>query len=149
VRGKAAPKEALKEIAKRTAGKLYEEHVDIFKGALVEVESAVREVELKYGGYSFIPPASTYHKFMTGLQGGKMSSSIPESYIALTDKPEEGVKVIRQRPGKETLEEQRVRWRIANGVRIAGFILSKMICRRSIKTILGGTRVAELHSQHS
>src|SRR3990170_5935987 len=64
VRGKAAPKEALKEIAKRTAGKLYEEHVDIFKGSLVQVESVVREMELKYGGYSFIPPASTYHKFM-------------------------------------------------------------------------------------
>lgn len=30
VRGKAAPKEALMEIAKRTGGKLYDEHVDIF-----------------------------------------------------------------------------------------------------------------------
>ncbi len=31
IRGKSAPKEALKEIAERTRGKLYEEHVDIFK----------------------------------------------------------------------------------------------------------------------
>lgn len=30
VRGKSAPKEALMEIAKRTGGKLYGEHVDIF-----------------------------------------------------------------------------------------------------------------------
>ena len=30
IRGKAAPKEALMEIAKRTGGKLYDEHVDIF-----------------------------------------------------------------------------------------------------------------------
>ena len=30
VRGKVAPKEALMEIAKRTGGKLYDEHVDIF-----------------------------------------------------------------------------------------------------------------------
>ena len=111
VRGKAASKESLKEIAKRTAGKLYEEHVDIFKCTLGEVESAVREVELKYGGYSFIPPASTYHKFMTGLQGGKMSSSIPESYIALTDKPEDGAKkVMRAKTGgRVTLEEQKVK----------------------------------------
>ncbi|VVB96182.1 Tryptophan--tRNA ligase [uncultured archaeon] len=111
VRGKAAPKDALKEISKRTGGKLYEEHVDILiysRQILAEVESIVREVELKYGGYAFMPPASTYHKFMTGLQGGKMSSSIPESYIALTDKPEDGAKkVMRAKTGgRVTLEEQ-------------------------------------------
>ncbi len=111
VRGKAAPKDALKEIAKRTGGKLYEEHVDILisKQTLAQVESIVREVELKYGGYAFMPPASTYHKFMTGLQGGKMSSSIPESYIALTDKPEEGAKKVMRAitGGRVTLEEQK------------------------------------------
>ncbi|MDP2840952.1 MAG: tryptophan--tRNA ligase, partial [Candidatus Methanoperedens sp.] len=109
VRGKTAPKEALSEIAKRTGGKLYEEHVDIFKRSLEEVGSTVREVELKYDGYAFIPPASTYHKFMTGLQGGKMSSSIPESYIALMDKPEDGAKkVMRAKTGgRVTVEEQK------------------------------------------
>ncbi|MFA4935068.1 MAG: tryptophan--tRNA ligase [Candidatus Methanoperedens sp.] len=114
VRGKAAPKEALKEIAKRTRGKLYEEHVDILilNRTPAEVESIariIREVELKYGGYAFMPPASTYHKFMTGLQGGKMSSSIPESYIALTDTPEDGAKrVMRAKTGgRVTLEEQK------------------------------------------
>jgi len=111
VRGKAAPKDAIKEIAKRTGGKLYEEHVDILisKQTLAQVESIVREVELKYGGYAFMPPASTYHKFMTGLQGGKMSSSIPESYIALTDKPEEGAKKVMRAitGGRVTLEEQK------------------------------------------
>lgn len=109
IRGKAAPVEALKEIAKRTGGKLYEEHVDIYGRNQEEVNSVVREVELKYGGYAFLPPASTYHKFMTGLQGGKMSSSNPESYIALTDRPEEGAKkVMRARTGgRVTLEEQK------------------------------------------
>ena len=108
VRSKAAPKEALLEIAKRTGGKLYEEHVDVFAN-FEKVESVVREVELKYGGYAFMPPASTYHKFMTGLQGGKMSSSIPESYIALTEKPEDGArKVMRAKTGgRVTLEEQK------------------------------------------
>ena len=109
VRGKAAPKEALKEIAKRTGGKLYEEHVDISRRTLDDVESVVREVELEYGGYAFMPPASTYHKFMTGLQGGKMSSSIPESYIALTDKPEDGAKKVMRAitGGRVTLFEQK------------------------------------------
>lgn len=71
--------------------------------------STVREVELKYDGYAFIPPTSTYHKFMTGLQGGKMSSSIPESYIALMDKPEDGAKkVMRAKTGgRVTVEEQK------------------------------------------
>jgi tryptophanyl-tRNA synthetase len=111
IRGKAAPKEAIKEIAKRTGGKLYEEHVDILisKQTLAQVESIVRVVELKYGGYAFMPPASTYHKFMTGLQGGKMSSSIPESYIALTDNPEDGAKKVMRAitGGRVTLEEQK------------------------------------------
>ncbi len=109
VRGKAAPINALSEIAKLTGGKLYEEHVDVFARSLEDVEPVVREVELKYGGYAFMPPASTYHKFMTGLQGGKMSSSIPESYIALTEKPEEGAKKVMQAKtgGRVTLEEQK------------------------------------------
>lgn len=109
VRGKAAPKEAIQEIAKRLDGKLYEEHVDAFGSDYRVVESEVREVELKYGGYAFMPPASTYHKFMAGLEGGKMSSSIPESYVALTDDPNEGAaKVMRAKTGgRVTLEEQR------------------------------------------
>jgi tryptophanyl-tRNA synthetase len=35
--------------------------------------------------FDFIPPSSTYSEFMPGLKGGKMSSSDPYSYIALTD----------------------------------------------------------------
>jgi tryptophanyl-tRNA synthetase len=67
------------------------------------------EVADELGGYAFMPPASTYHKFMTGLQGGKMSSSIPESYIALTDKPEDGAKKVMRAitGGRVTLEEQK------------------------------------------
>jgi tryptophanyl-tRNA synthetase len=38
--------------------------------------------------FNFILPSSTYHRFMTGLKGGKMSSSVPDSYIALTERPE-------------------------------------------------------------
>ncbi len=35
--------------------------------------------------FKFIPPSSTYHEFMKGLKGGKMSSSDPLSFIAMTD----------------------------------------------------------------
>ncbi len=54
-------------------------------------------------------PASTYHRFITGLDGGKMSSSRPESYVALTDPPEEaGRKIMRSLTGgRATAEEQR------------------------------------------
>jgi len=73
------------------------------------VKKITEDIEIKLGGYGFLPPASTYHKFMTGLQGGKMSSSIPESYIALTDKPEDGAKKVMRAitGGRVTLEEQK------------------------------------------
>ncbi|AKB76337.1 Tryptophanyl-tRNA synthetase [Methanosarcina lacustris Z-7289] len=73
------------------------------------LEEIVIEVALEFGGYAFIPPASTYHRFMSGLQGGKMSSSVPESQIALTDDPKEGAKKVKKAKtgGCVTLEEQK------------------------------------------
>ncbi len=48
-----------------------------------------RDIASRLGStFDFIPPSSTYHKFMPGLKRGKMSSSDPMSYIALTDDPE-------------------------------------------------------------
>ncbi|MDY6777377.1 MAG: tryptophan--tRNA ligase, partial [Candidatus Nanohaloarchaea archaeon] len=43
-----------------------------------------RDIAARYPSQDFIKPSATYHKFMRGLQGGKMSSSKPNSYIALT-----------------------------------------------------------------
>ncbi|MCZ7357363.1 MAG: tryptophan--tRNA ligase [Candidatus Methanoperedens sp.] len=148
VRGKMAPKDALSEIARRTDGKLYEEHVDVFALDSREVESIVREVELKYHGYAFMPPASTYHKFMTGLQGGKMSSSIPDSYIALTDKPEDGgKKVMRAKTGgRVTLEEQKVKGGEPDVCTVYELLLYHLIeddneLKEVYKDCVGGTRV--------
>lgn len=112
VRGKAAQKEALQELKKRIPGKvkLYEEHIDVLEYPdLSGLEKIVREVAVEFGGYAFVPPASTYHRFMSGLQGGKMSSSIPESQIALTDDPKEGAKKVKRAKtgGCVTLEEQK------------------------------------------
>ncbi len=156
VRSKAAPKDALMEIAKRTGGKLYEEHVDVFKSSFAEVESIVREVELKYGGYAFMPPASTYHKFMTGLQGGKMSSSIPDSYIALTDPPEEGAKkVMRAKTGgRVTLEEQKIKGGEPDQCSVYELLLFHLVeddneLKDYYKDCVGGTRMCGVCKKHA
>lgn len=55
-------------------------------------------------------PSSTYHRFIKGLKGGKMSSSDPLSYIALTDNPEEIRSKIMKHAfsgGRETIAEHR------------------------------------------
>lgn len=64
----------------------------------------------KLKDFDFIPIASTYHLFMPGLGGGKMSSSNPNSFIALTDTSKEVEKKIKKYAfsgGRETLEEHR------------------------------------------
>ncbi len=59
--------------------------------------------------HRFILPSSTYHKFQTGLDGGKMSSSKPSSYIALDEREEEIRKKVMNAftGGRVTLEEQK------------------------------------------
>ena len=49
-----------------------------------------RDIASRFGEEYRFPslPASTYHMFLKGLKGGKMSSSDPYSYIALTDDPD-------------------------------------------------------------
>ncbi len=88
--------------------RVYEEHIDFF-GDPKEIEEEVRRVEIELGGFAFIPPSSTYHRFITGLTGGKMSSSKPESYISLFDDPEVGAKKVMKAltGGRVSAEEQR------------------------------------------
>lgn len=59
--------------------------------------------------YHFQAPSSTYHRFITGLTGGKMSSSKPKTAIFLSDTPEIAEKKIKSAKtgGRESLEEQR------------------------------------------
>ncbi len=59
--------------------------------------------------YNLEVPAATFHRFMEGLQGGKMSSSDPKSYIALSEEPESARKKIMSATtgGRETAEEQK------------------------------------------
>jgi len=54
--------------------------------------------------------SSTYHTFIPGLTGGKMSSSDETSYVALTDSPDTVAKKIKKYAfsgGKDTIDEHR------------------------------------------
>jgi len=89
--------------------RVYEGHVDAFELDREAAEELAREIEVDHGGYGFLPPSSIYHRFMTGLTGGKMSSSIPASHISLLDDPEDGYDKVKAATtgGRETAEEQR------------------------------------------
>jgi tryptophanyl-tRNA synthetase len=89
--------------------RVYENHVDAFDLSREVAERLAREVELAHGGYGFELPTSIYHRFMTGLTGGKMSSSVPASHISLLDDPEDGYEKVTAATtgGRETAEKQR------------------------------------------
>ena len=69
---------------------------------LVLEESAIND-------FAFIEPSATFQKLETGLKGGKMSSSIPDSLISLNDSGEEATRKIKHAVtgGKQTIEEQK------------------------------------------
>jgi tryptophanyl-tRNA synthetase len=73
----------------------------------IDVPLARREQDL--GELGLVAPASTYHRFQTGLTGDKMSSSAPETAIFLSDPPATAEDKINQAKtgGKPTAEEQR------------------------------------------
>jgi tryptophanyl-tRNA synthetase len=69
-----------------------------------------RDMARRYKTYKFTQLSSTYHIFMPGLKGGKMSSSDPNSYIALTDDPEDAARKVKKYAfsgGQATVEEHR------------------------------------------
>ncbi|MGA2162382.1 MAG: tryptophan--tRNA ligase [Methanoregula sp.] len=110
VRSKNAPDAALDAVKKAFPhAKKYEGHVDIKGAGCADVSSRVREIERSCGGYAFYTPSSTYHVFLPGLTGGKMSSSIPESLISFYE-PEAAVRkkvMSALTGGRMTLEEQK------------------------------------------
>ncbi|MDZ7745024.1 MAG: tryptophan--tRNA ligase [Halobacteriales archaeon] len=89
--------------------RVFEGHIDSFELDADAAEELAREVELDHGGYGFIAPSSIYNRFMTGLTGGKMSSSIPASHISLLDDPEDGYEKVKSATtgGRASAEEQR------------------------------------------
>ncbi|MFA5613150.1 MAG: tryptophan--tRNA ligase [Methanoculleus sp.] len=110
VRSKNAPADALEAVHRAFAGsKKYAGHVDIRDQSYSRVDDAVRDIEIACGGFGFYLPSSTYHIFMPGLQGGKMSSSIPESLFGFyeTEKSVRKKVMAALTGGRMTLEEQK------------------------------------------
>ena len=110
VRSKNAPQEALEAVSRAFVGsKKYAGHVDVTGLPMNRVEDTVREIEIAHGGFGFYLPSSTYHIFMPGLQGGKMSSSVPESSFGFyeADKSIKKKVMAALTGGRMTLEEQR------------------------------------------
>ncbi len=64
-----------------------------------------RDIAHKLG---FIPPSSTYHRFLTGLSGDKMSSSKPSTAIYLNEDAKTAAKKVKtaKTGGRESLKEQ-------------------------------------------
>jgi tryptophanyl-tRNA synthetase len=89
--------------------RVYDAHVDAFEMDRAAVDELAREVEIDHGGYGFRAPSGIFHRFMTGLTGGKMSSSVPASHISLLDDPEDGYDKVKAAAtgGRETAEKQR------------------------------------------
>lgn len=58
--------------------------------------------------YGFLPPSSTYHRFLTGLSGDKMSSSKPSTAIYLNEDSKTAAKKVKtaKTGGRESLKEQ-------------------------------------------
>ena len=118
IRGKAAESKLIEAAFDRLmeAGynkiKRYSEHIDLYESTnLGEIDEIIRSVEVEHGEFGFVPPSSIYHRFMTGLTGGKMSSSKPESYIGLTEEPKHGAEKVMKAitGGRQSLAEQKKR----------------------------------------
>jgi tryptophanyl-tRNA synthetase len=73
------------------------------------IDNQLAFTEPNFNGYGFIAPSATFHRFMTGLTGEKMSSSKPESAIFLTDTPVDAKKKIMRAKtgGAISLEQQK------------------------------------------
>jgi tryptophanyl-tRNA synthetase len=71
-----------------------------------------RDISKKIKMHKLIQLSSTYHQFVPGLGGGKMSSSDPTSFVALTDDPKTVKKKVNKYAfsgGQSTIEEHRKR----------------------------------------
>ncbi len=78
-------------------------------GDLPAMDSALAELERRLGYMGLMAPASTYHYFIRGLTGEKMSSSKPETAIFLDDEIAEASSKLKKAltGGRDTAEEQR------------------------------------------
>jgi tryptophanyl-tRNA synthetase len=75
----------------------------------IKIDMILALEESSVNDYAFIEPSATFQKLETGLKGGKMSSSVPDSLISLNDPREEATRKIKHAVtgGRQTIEEQK------------------------------------------
>ena len=75
----------------------------------IKIDIILANLEKDFNDMTFIGPSATFQKLETGLKGGKMSSSVPDSLISLNDDPKEAERKIKNAVtgGKKTIEEQK------------------------------------------
>ena len=73
------------------------------------IQISLLSLERSLGGMGLMPPCSTYHRFVVGMTGDKMSSSKPETTIFMHDSIEEMSKKVKRAfsGGQATVEEHR------------------------------------------
>ena len=73
------------------------------------IQISLLSLERNLGGMGLMPPCSTYHRFVVGMTGDKMSSSKPETTIFMHDSVEEMSKKVKRAfsGGQATIEEHR------------------------------------------
>ncbi len=75
----------------------------------IKIDLMLIENEKPFNEFAFIAPSATFQKLETGLKGGKMSSSVPDSLISLDDTEVEATRKIKNAVtgGQKTIEEQK------------------------------------------
>ena len=73
------------------------------------IQLSLLSLERSIGGLGLMPPCSTYHRFVVGMTGDKMSSSKPETTIFMHDSIEDMSKKVKRAfsGGQATVEEHR------------------------------------------
>ncbi len=73
------------------------------------IRMALLALERELGGMGLMPPCSTYHRFASGMTGGKMSSSKPETTIFMDDSADDMARKVKGAisGGQSTVEEHR------------------------------------------
>lgn len=74
-----------------------------------KIQLSLLSLERSIGGLGLMPPCSTYHRFVVGMNGDKMSSSKPETTIFMHDSIEDMSKKVKRAfsGGQATVEEHR------------------------------------------
>lgn len=83
--------------------------VDNFGDDMYDLELLISRMERSLNRNTTIAPSSMIMRLETGIRGGKMSKSVPDSTISLNELPEEAEKKIKRAltGGRENVEEQK------------------------------------------